>query len=164
MFFNWFKEHNHLFKNVELDLELIDAFETDCLSDTSKFESITKGNDQEICDNMSVEEENVQEIFFRDDKNESFELTEHKDAHVTNTQTSMFMNKYCENIDMPTIVNKVADMINTYEIANKISLNNEDDFEQDEECITEEEFRTKVNSMFECKETRAFPLSASLFP
>ena len=43
MYFNRFKAHNHLFKNVELDVERMDAFEANCLSDTSKFESITKG-------------------------------------------------------------------------------------------------------------------------
>ena len=149
MYFNWFKAHNHLFKNVELDLELMDAFEANCLSDTSKFESITKGIHQAISSEQLVEEENIQEVFLQDDRSESFELSEMNEVQVSNSQTSMFMNKYCENIDLPTVVNKVADMINTYEIAKKISIHNEDDFEQDDECVTEDEFRTRANLIFE---------------
>ena len=56
----------------------------------------------------------------------------------------MFLNKYGEDSDLPTVANKLADMINTFELINKIQVDEENDFEVDDEIITEEEFRSKV--------------------
>ena len=46
-------------------MELMDAFEADCLSDTCRFESITKGYHEESHSEESTVEDNVQEVFFK---------------------------------------------------------------------------------------------------
>ena len=31
LYFNWFKENNHLFEDIKVDLDLIDDFEEECI-------------------------------------------------------------------------------------------------------------------------------------
>ena len=50
------------------------------------------------------------------------------------------MNKYCEDISLPTVANRLSDIIIQYETVNKIPVNYESDFEIDDEVVTEEEY------------------------
>ena len=57
----------------------------------------------------------------------------------------MFLNKYCQDIDIPSVANKVADMVIDFEVNKKISVTNEDDFDVDNEIVTKEEFLRRVD-------------------
>ena len=46
------------------------------------------------------------------------------------------MNKYCEDTNIPTVANRVADIIVDYESNREILIENEDDFEMDDELST----------------------------
>ena len=50
------------------------------------------------------------------------------------------MNKYCEDPNLPSVANHLAEMIVDYEMTNKIHIENDCDFEVDDEIVTEEEF------------------------
>ena len=63
----------------------------------------------------------------------------------SHNQTTMFVNKYCESIDLPSVANKVAEMIVNYETSKRINIENENDFEIDNEIISEEEFLRTVD-------------------
>ena len=63
----------------------------------------------------------------------------------THNQTTMFLNKYCENVNIPSVANKMADIIVDYESSQGISMENEDDFEIDNEIITEDELFRNVD-------------------
>ena len=41
MFFNWFKRHNHLYKDIEFDVSEMEQFVHDSVSDLKDFEGIT---------------------------------------------------------------------------------------------------------------------------
>ena len=47
---------------------------------------------------------------------------------------------YCEDPDLPSVANELADMIVDYELAQKIQIEDDSDFEVDDEIVTEEEF------------------------
>ena len=55
-------------------------------------------------------------------------------------QTTVFMNKYCEDPNLPSVANKLADMIVDFEIASKIPIEDDSDFEIDDEIVSEEQF------------------------
>ena len=148
MYFAWFKKNNHLFKNIDLDANLIDDFFAESLEATKNFESITKEDDviylSDEEDTTNVESNS--ETFFNSDIDESFQHSSTSDeTGWTHNQTTMFLNKYCENINLPSVANKMADIIVDYETSKQIPIENEDDFDVDEEIITEEEFLRNVD-------------------
>ena len=71
-------------------------------------------------------------------------MTTEEDAW-THDQTTMFFNKYCENPNIPTVANRVAEIIVDYETNSNIQLENEVDFEIEDEIISEEEFLKNVD-------------------
>ena len=64
---------------------------------------------------------------------------------ISHDRTTMFLNKYCENIDIPSVAYRVADTIIDYEIMQCSPMQTEDDFDADDEIITEEEFLKDVD-------------------
>ena len=60
--------------------------------------------------------------------------------HVLHNKTTIFMNKYSPDSDHASVVNKLASMINEFEIQNGVSFNANEDFDVDDEIINEDEF------------------------
>ena len=106
MYFAWFKKHNHLYKNVELDSNLIDDFIENSIASSKDFEKNTKVDD-EIYQSDEKEDqmpEDSTEICFK----QTTSLDPHKpitseENNWMHDQTSMFLNKYCENPNIPTV-------------------------------------------------------------
>ena len=48
---------------------------------------------------------------------------------ITTEKTTLFLNKYCEDTDVPSVANRLADAIVDYEINRQIPIENEGDFE-----------------------------------
>jgi hypothetical protein len=142
MYYEWYKKNNHLYKNLQLDPALIDNFMAESSSSANDFENNTKGdNDQDQLDEEEVpNHEEAHEAFFKTIQDEPFEPNQSTEDEWTHSQTTMFLNKYCESTDIPTVANRVADIIIDYESNNQISVQDEDDFDIDDEIITEEEF------------------------
>ena len=72
----------------------------------------------------------------------------------------MFLNKYCENTNIPTVANKMADMIVDYETSQAISIENEDDFEIDDEIITEDKFLRNIDLELDKEESNEYQENA----
>ena len=58
---------------------------------------------------------------------------------LTRDQTTMFLNKYCEDTSLPSVANRLADTIVEYELNQGTPFKPRDDYEIDDEIISEEE-------------------------
>ena len=147
IYFNWFKKNNHLFNDVELDMNLVDLFESECLLNSKEFESITTTDVPKVAEmnDSSNKDDEAHEIFFESNFEDIININNSADADWSQNKTSILLNKYCENTDLPTVVNKLADMINVVEINNRISVDDENDFEVDDEIITEDQFLSNID-------------------
>ena len=76
----------------------------------------------------------INEVYFS--KTQNFGPQKTNEDKRTHDQTTMFMNKYCEDTNIPTVANIVADIIVDYESNREILIENEDDFEMDDELST----------------------------
>ena len=56
MYYSWLKKHNHLFKHIELDKELITEFESESIVDSQQFQDNTREEDQNILSDSESEE------------------------------------------------------------------------------------------------------------
>ena len=140
IYFSWLKRHNHLFKNVELDTSMIEDFESESLSKAD--EVMEKDQTETACSNSEGEGETD---FLVDYFNqEPFNPVKEGGDEVSFGKTTMFLNKYCEDPEIPSVANKLADAIVDYEIMRQIPIENEDDFEIDEEIITEEQYLDEI--------------------
>ena len=63
----------------------------------------------------------------------------------THDQTTMFFNKYCEDTNIPSVANRLAETIVEYEANHEIPFNYKDDDTIDDEIITEEEFLRNID-------------------
>ena len=92
-----------------------------------------------------MDSEELHEIFCQNEKDENYEPQNSPEQEWTHNLTTMFLNKYCENADLPTVANRVADIVVDYESRYRVRIENDDDFEVDDEIITEEEFLKNVD-------------------
>ena len=147
MYYAWLKKHNHLYKDTKLDESLLDGFLNDSITASKEFEGNTRKVDQEEeTDESENEDEDTEaNIVLKHFRNYNPE-PDHKNDDWSNDQTTMFLNKYCENIDLPSVANRVADTIVDFEIMQSIPFQTKDDFDIDDEIITEEEFLNDVDA------------------
>ena len=154
MYFAWFKKFNHLFKNIELDSNLIEEFESESVDASCEFENSTK--EEGFVDKSDDEEDQIidelSDIYFKGNKIEPHEPIKPEENDWTHNQTTMFLNKYSENTNIASVSNKMADMIVDYETDRGIQVENEDDFEVDDEIITEEEFLLHIDAELDEKQ------------
>ena len=141
MYFSWLKRHNHLFKDVDFDQNLIGDFESESISNMDRFDETCK---EQIIEPTKVED---QEVEFLEDyfDQEQFEPVKANNVEREHNQTTMFLNKYCEDPDLPSVANRLASAIVDYELSKKIPTHVEDDFEVDEEVLTEEQFLEELD-------------------
>ena len=149
MYFEWFKKHNHLFKDIEFEDDQMMKFENESILSAEVFEQSTKGeNENHISDNEDEEStDDVHEKFCNIGEKEVFEPLKSDEVDWQHHQTTMFLNKYCEDPNSGTVVNQMAEMIVDYETYKDIQIDNDDDFEIDNEIITEEEFLRNVDNI-----------------
>ena len=129
-YFKWFKKHNPLYKDVELSEDLIKQFEDDSLAGAKEFENIATNliNSKED-DIVHPDMEEVDDELYCSDDEDIMKNPTRKAAEMD--QTSMFCNKYETDTNLPTVANRMADMIIDYESSNNIDALIEDDFEQE---------------------------------
>lgn len=109
-YFEWFKRHNHIFQNMELDESSIDKFEHDTQmlveeSDNKK-DKIMMNHDEMFKKNSTVDE-----IYDSDEEEVKEEATKLDNENVSCDHSSFITNKYAEDLDAPTVANKLSDMI-----------------------------------------------------
>ena len=109
MYFEWFKTNNHLYKNVDFDTNLIDNFLAESNKESSNFENNTREDEeayQSDDDGDEIYQSDVDELPIHNDT-ETFEPPKSDENDWTHDQATMFLNKYCENTDIPTVANRI---------------------------------------------------------
>ena len=150
MYFSWFKQFNHLYKDIDLDSTLVDTFKLESLAATKDFERLSK-RDEDVASQSEDESGHESENNEEDDdilnfsKKDTFKPCTQDDKDITHDQTTMFLNKYCEDPNLPSVANRVAETIIEYEVNREIPFTPRDDVEIDDEIITEEEFLRNVD-------------------
>ena len=148
LYFAWLKRYNHLFKNVSFDLDLIEDFITESKSSSEVFpdssfmeQEIIPERDIPYEDNESAEINCLDpSVVMNEHPFEDYPLYDHETDKENQIKTSMFMNKYCEELNNPTVVNRLSDIIVEFETASKIPVSHDSDFEVDDEIVNEEEY------------------------
>ena len=131
LYFAWFKENNPLFMDVELNEDLIDQFQKDTMDGATQFETL-KDKGEEVLNSVDGYHEHESET--EHDECEECLLAEFEnnvepmDQIEAMNQTSMFANIYEEDIDLPTVANKLADIIVELEKSMNLKKNHDDDF------------------------------------
>ena len=142
MYYSWFKKYNHLYKDIELDSALIDSFKDESIAATKDFERLTRQDEAEDSESDDDSETDCVDdnLIIDFSKKDSIEPCTQDDQDIALDQTTMFLNKYCEDTNIPSVANRLAETIIQYEVNQGIPFINTDDDQIDDEIITEEEF------------------------
>ena len=108
-----------------MDAELIDQFTFESQASSDEFESRTKedGNKVSVDGKENVDNNLEENVVTEESFQNTFEVYQENDeVQKEHNQTTMFMNKYCEDPNLPTVANKLADMIVDYEMKKKYLL------------------------------------------
>ena len=138
IYFSWFKEHNHLFKDIQLDSDKIEEFKTNSTEASTNFEKNTKnksnttqnkGEDSDSVD-LSDEEGNIFKMY---------DIEAHEPIENCRNQdnSSMFFNKYCEDTNIPSVANRFASVVVNYNIDRNKQINEIEDFDIEDEIDRE---------------------------
>ena len=141
MYFDWLKQNNHLYKDLDLDLSLVDEFLNESESSAKTVES---DYDHVSSENGEYESDNSVSAIL-ESQFEGYSKPEEENNRFSD-QTTIFMDKYCEDPNLPTVANKLASMIVDYEISRKIKIDDLSDFELDDEEVNDEEFLRLVDA------------------
>ena len=143
-YFSWFKKYNHHYMDIDLDIELINSFEDNSLAASADFDRISKYHSNHD------RSEDPDEAYSSDDSEKSdIQINDEyepcvNEGPVFNCKTTLFLNKYCENPDIPSVANKLADAIVDYEINASISFQYRNDDENDDEVVSEHEYMKNI--------------------
>ena len=92
----------------------------------------------------NIEDENTEDDLINslisDYPFESYQHVEAAECDKAHDLTTIFMNKFCEDPNLPSVANELAEMIVDYEMTHNISIDDDCDFELDDEMVNEEEF------------------------
>ena len=146
MYFSWLKSFNHLYKNIDFDSDLIEKFLDKSTKSAEEFEENTYCSSSHKYSTVedqgeSSENEGMEDVsFFKEN-----DVEVHEPLHNGGKQdyASMFFNKYCEDINLPTVCNQFADIVVDYEDNRDILINEKEDFEIEDENEIEKEGEEK---------------------
>lgn len=99
IYFNWFKKYNHLFKDFELDETAIDDYKAESMEVMGK-----------RYDTLDTNKHNTGSSNESDQKQQEEGKTMQDDS-ISNQYSSVIKDKYQDDMDAPTVANKIADMI-----------------------------------------------------
>ena len=148
MYFTWFKANNHLYKDLNFNMDNVSQFESDSITLPDDVEERLNTNTPTGFLSRQVQEEMVVDENSNPLLSNPFEVyptLEDDKMKVDQDQTTLFMNKYCEDPNVPSVANRMADIIVEYESEKKIMIENDCDFELDDEEVTEEEFLAQID-------------------
>ena len=157
MYFNWFKENNPHYKDIDFSEEMIHQFEKETMKKSLEFENtankIHEGSNENEkilqSEKKCISKEVLDEFYNSDesDDEEDSSLFAHE-KNIKMDQTSMFSDKYETDVNLPTVANRLANIIINFEDNNKINKILEDEFENeksDTEYESEDERQLNMN-------------------
>ena len=122
-YFDFFKKNNPLYKDVSFEGEFIDQFEAECTQRAEDFDKastivieksqseLSRSESDSESESVDGDIEGLQQI---DEETEFPEQFQFRD------QSTVFCNKYEEDGSLPTVANRLADIIADFEIKNGI--------------------------------------------
>ena len=129
-YFDFYKVNNPLYKDLSLNEDLIDQFQSECTEYAEKFEESSNKINEEIMEvdkdegsNSESESESDNDAFNSFEVFDEFEEdTESAGAeeYLCRDQSTVFCNKYEEDVKVPTVANRLANIIVSVEIINGI--------------------------------------------
>merc|ERR1712030_107446 len=130
VYFRWFQQHNHLFKDMVLDEDLIENFEKEAQEtvermDLEKNKLITNHSTIKSCPGQ------IHDEIYNSDEEEDTENFKLEKELIVNDHSSVITNKYVEDTSAPTVANKFSDMI--------ISMEKILSFDNEEAVLTDPE-------------------------
>ena len=164
IYFDFLKEQNPLYSHLTFDTDLLEDFEDEIQEDARRFEQETcalfLGVQDENCDADEEKAADITSAVFRqilesdvdevaEDDVQIAKKAQQCQANVKETilaeednkadNDSVIMNKYREELDLPTAVNKLADTIVEYEKAMKIYIkdelyNTDSEYDSEDSC------------------------------
>ena len=109
-FFQWFRRHNHIFKNMELKEHLIEEFEESIQS-----EIIALDHEKDCLVPNHGEMVNIVDIEEEEDQSNTEKITEIsnklKEEKLKSSHSTMITDKYVQDVKANTVANKLSDMI-----------------------------------------------------
>ena len=152
-YFSWLKKYNHLYKDFEIDPNLIEEFKATTKETANEFEKNTKDKN----DNAQVDEDSPTDQSFEDEEDffQKYSIDSHQPPENSRKQdyTSMFFNKYCEDTNLPTVSNRFADVVVDFELSRNIEVGEDDDFDVEDSDLEIDANNPEVSrdKMFEDK-------------
>jgi hypothetical protein len=108
LYFDWFKRYNHLFQDYELDKKLITDYEKNALKSIKQKDTIEEhstlstdkfvNQNKDDSDHLEPDEEYEEKITLDPEQ-------------ISSHHSSIITDKYQEDMDAPTVANKIANMI-----------------------------------------------------
>ena len=127
IFFDFYKKYNPHYADINLNEELIDEFEIKSKKKAESFESavqdpIEVSKSVSVTEPISEDEDSNSETEYNDffDENVIPTNLEEEETHYFRDQSTVFCNKYEEDVRVPSVANKMANMIVHFEITNNI--------------------------------------------
>jgi hypothetical protein len=156
-YFDFFKRFNPLFNDVQFQQKNLEEYEDECESTTKEFEEaiqniqtktiVLKQEELEIGSITSSGTESESEEENLDNNASTYENTKKEvvtdETNLFRDQTTVFCNKYEEDLKVHTVANKLANIIADAEIIYNIEI--DDEIENEEMPDSEQEIRRDSN-------------------
>ena len=110
VYFRWFQQHNHLFKDMVLDEDKIDKFEKDAQEAVEEMD-LEKNKLFTDHDTIKNYANKIHDEFYDLDGEENLINVELEKEIVVSDHSSVITNKYVEDTNAPTVANKFSDLI-----------------------------------------------------
>ena len=144
MYFSWFKENNPHYEDIELSEEMIQHFEKETMKSSMEFEKLSNqstsskessNEEDKNCQSEKdfISKEVLDELYNSendDDEEENSPFAHEKNIKMD--QTSMFMDKYESDVNLPSVANRMANLIINFEKNNQIDYVVEDEVEHEQ--------------------------------
>ena len=108
IYFDWFKKFNHLFQDYELDKKLINDYEKNALKSMKQTDRIEKPSTLGTEKFFNQNKADLDHLESDEEYEESITL---EPEAISSHHSSIITDKYQEDMDAPTVANKIADMI-----------------------------------------------------
>ena len=153
LYFDWLKLNNHLYSDFQFDNDLLDGFEQKSMEISSEL-GVTSDHQQKESDHLDESELlQISDMEENDDIFRHHNIDKYQPVQKEGEQdhSSVFLNKYCEDINLPTVCNTLANIVVDFETSRNILIaDDEEDLGEYEE--NEELFLKKVDDELDSQE------------
>ena len=157
LYFKFFKNYNPLYKDILMEEERIDKFQTECQQVAERFEDAEVETVKlEPDDGDSHSDTDTETSYDNCENFEGFNIPEEEEeTYFFRDQSTVFCNKYEEDISVPSVANRLANIIVDVEIANNIDS---ESYEPENMDVNDENFVHETQKLLNEKASRLLDL------